>query len=167
MQDIATACGISKSLLYHHFDSKDAIYTQVASLTSQNLYSFVEGRVSAERTPSRRIRAFMLASADFFHSHRWAWIASTNAFWSDASQRRQKERLMRRDRYEHFLRSLIQEAIDAGEIRRDIDVAMTGRLILSSLNWMHRWYDPSKPSTPAELADTYFDLVFKGLRADA
>ena len=74
---------------------------------------------------------------------------------------------MRRDRYEQHLRTLIQEAIDAGEIRSDIDVAMTGRLILSSLNWMHRWYDPAKPSTPVDLADTYFDLIFKGLRPSA
>lgn len=30
MRDIAEACGISKSLLYHHFTDKDEIYARIA-----------------------------------------------------------------------------------------------------------------------------------------
>jgi hypothetical protein len=41
---------------------------------------------------------------------------------------------------------------------------MTGRLILSSLNWMHRWYNPNKTATPEQIADIFFDMVFNGLR---
>ena len=109
-------------------------------------------------------KAFMMATAEYFRRHRWAWIASTTAFWNDPDRHRQKERMTRRDRYEKYLRELIQEAIDAGEIR-DVDVAMTGRMILSTLNWMHRWYNPNMPMKPEQIADVYYDLVFKGLRA--
>ena len=51
----------------------------------------------------------MVATAEYFRRHRWAWIASTTAFWNDPAQHRQKERMTRRDRYERYLRSLIQE----------------------------------------------------------
>jgi len=30
MRDIAEACGISKSLLFHHFTDKDEIYARIA-----------------------------------------------------------------------------------------------------------------------------------------
>ncbi|HWK66866.1 MAG TPA: TetR/AcrR family transcriptional regulator [Rhizobiaceae bacterium] len=162
MRDISDACGISKSLLYHHFESKDALYTRVAQTAAQELYSFVEGRVAAETDPIERIRAFMLATAEYFHRYRWAWIASTNAFWSDPKRNRQKEQIMRRKRYEQHLRQLILEAIDAG-VLRDVDEAMAGRLVLSGLNWMHRWYDPSKPATPQGIAGNFFDLIIVGL----
>lgn len=162
MRDISESCGISKSLLYHHFTNKDELYTRVAETATKELYSFVEGRVAAETDPTQRIRAFMLATAEYFHRYRWAWIASTNAFWSDPKRRRQKERMMRRKRYETHLRELIRDAVEAGQIRT-VDEAMAGRLILSSLNWMHRWYDPSKSATPHDIADTFFDLIFKGL----
>ena len=142
MRDIALACGISKSLLYHHFSNKDEIYARVAVGSTLELYLFVRDRVP-DGPPSQKIRAFMVATAEYFRRYRWAWIASTTAFWNDPDRHRQKERLTRRDRFEHFLRGLIQEAIDAGEIRK-LDVPMTGRLILSSLNWMHRWYNPNK-----------------------
>ena len=163
MRDIAVACGISKSLLYHHFANKDEIYSRVAVGSTLELYLFVRDRVP-DGSPSQKIRAFMLATAEYFRRYRWAWIASTTAFWNDPDRHRQKERLTRRDRFENFLRSLIQEAIDAGEIR-DVDVPMTGRLILSSLNWMHRWYNPNKSATPEQIADIFFDMIFNGLKA--
>jgi AcrR family transcriptional regulator len=163
MRDIAVACGISKSLLYHHFSNKDEIYSRVAVGSTLELYLFVRDRVP-DGTPSQKIRAFMLATAEYFRRYRWAWIASTTAFWNDPDRHRQKERLTRRDRFENFLRSLIEEAIDAGEIR-DVDVAMTGRLILSTLNWMHRWYNPNKSATPEQIADIFFDMIFNGLKA--
>ena len=166
MRDIAEACGISKSLLYHHFTSKEEIYSRVAVGATKELYQFVIEHVPVDAAPAEKIRAFMVATAEYFRRHRWAWIASTTAFWNDPERHRQKERLTRRDRYEKYLRELIQEAIDAGEIR-DVDVAMTGRMILSTLNWMHRWYNPSMPMKPEQIADIYYDLVFNGLRASA
>ena len=163
MRDIALACGISKSLLYHHFSNKDEIYARVAVGSTLELYLFVRDRIP-DGPPSQKIRAFMVATAEYFRRYRWAWIASTTAFWNDPDRSRHKERLTRRDRFENFLRGLIQEAIDAGEIRK-VDVPMTGRLILPSLNWMHRWYNPNKSATPEQIAEIFFDMIFNGLRS--
>jgi AcrR family transcriptional regulator len=107
MRDIAVACGISKSLLYHHFSNKDEIYARVAVGSTLELYLFVRDRIP-DGPPSQKIRAFMVATAEYFRRYRWAWIASTTAFWNDPDIRRQKERLTRRDRFENFLRGLIQ-----------------------------------------------------------
>ena len=71
---------------------------------------------------------------------------------------------MWRDRYEGLIRTLIQEAIDAGEIR-PVDVPLAGRLVLSALNWMHRWYKPEKGLAAPEIAEAYFDMILNGLKA--
>ena len=73
---------------------------------------------------------------------------------------------MWRDRYENLLRSLIQEAIEAGELR-PLDVPLAGRLILSALNWMHRWYRPEKGMSAPQIADAYFDMILNGLKVGA
>ena len=163
MRDIADACGISKSLLYHHFVDKDEIFARIALGSTRELYQFVHDRLPDGAAPSERIRAFMAATGEYFQRYRWAWIASTGAFWNDPQQRRQKERLMWRDRYEGLIRALIQEAIDAGEIR-PVDVPLAGRLVLSALNWMHRWYKPEKDLAAPEIAKAYFDMIFNGLK---
>lgn len=164
MRDIAEACGISKSLLYHHFTDKDEIYARIALGSTQRLYEFVLDRLPEDGSPPERVRAFMTATADYFQRYRSNWIASTAAFWNDPELRRHKERMMWRDRYEGLIRRLIQDAIDSGDFR-PVDVPLAGRLVLSSLNWMHRWYKPDKGLTPAQIADSYFDLIFNGLKA--
>ncbi len=164
MRDIAAACGISKSLLYHHFADKDEIFARIALGSTRELCEFVTARIPADAAPAQRVRGFMLATAEYFHRYRWAWLASTSSFWNDPEARRQKERMMWRDRYEGLLRQLIQEAIDAGDMRA-MDVPTAGRLILSALNWMHRWYQPGKGLDAMQIADSYFDLLFGGLQA--
>ncbi|WP_160121237.1 TetR/AcrR family transcriptional regulator [Rhodovarius lipocyclicus] len=164
MRDISEACGISKSLLYHHFTDKDEIFAKVTLGSTRELYHFVFDRLPADARPSERVRVFMTATGEYFQRYRWAWIASTTAFWNDPEQRRQKERMMWRDRYEGLIRTLIEEAIEAGEFR-PLDVPLTGRLILSSLNWMHRWYKPEKGMAPPQIADAYCDMIFNGLVA--
>lgn len=164
MRDIAEACGISKSLLYHHFTDKDEIYARIALGSTQRLYEFVHDRLPEDGSPPERVRAFMTATGDYFQRYRSNWIASTAGFWSDPERRRHKERMMWRDRYEGLIRRLIQDAIESGDFR-PVDVPLTGRLVLSSLNWMHRWYKPDKGLTPVQIADSYYDLIFNGLKA--
>ncbi|MBE9606868.1 TetR family transcriptional regulator [Acetobacteraceae bacterium H6797] len=164
MRDIANACGISKSLLYHHFADKDEIFARITLGSIKELYAFVEARIPEDVAPSLKVKAFMTGTAEYFERFRFAWMASTASFWNDPEARRQKERMMWRDRYEGLLRTLLTEAIEAGEMR-GMDVPMAGRLILSSLNWMHRWYKPEKGQSAMEIADTYYELIFNGLKA--
>jgi len=167
MSDIASACGISKSLLYHHFKSKDEIYSRISSGSTHQLYAYVAQRIPDGVPAAEKVRAFMLASAEYFDRYRWAWMTSSTTFWNDVKRSGQKERLMWRDRYEKLVRDLLEEAIEAGEIRPDIDVPITGRLVLSAINWMHRWYDPQKALSAPQIADIYFNVLFNGLKADA
>ncbi|CFW36757.1 TetR family transcriptional regulator [Bordetella pertussis] len=68
-----------------------------------------------------------------------------------------------RDRYEQLLRDLLEQGMAAGTLRR-LDVAATGRAVLSMLNWMVRWYKPGQGDSAEQIADGYYDLLFNGLR---
>lgn len=163
MRDISSAAKVSKALLYHHFANKDDIYARIALSSTKHLNDFVDERIPAEGTASEKIRAFMIATAHFFSQHRAAWIAASNAFWIDRNRQRLDNRMVRRRQFEQRLRELIREGIESGEFR-DIDPADAGRLILSSINWMHRWFDPEKTLTAEEIANRYADLILNGMK---
>ncbi|MCC6000795.1 MAG: TetR family transcriptional regulator [Pararhodobacter sp.] len=163
MRDISKAANVSKALLYHHFTNKDDIYARVALSSSRHLNDFVEERIPADGTAAERVRAFMVATASFFAQHRPAWIAASNAFWTDRNRQRVDERMARRDQFEKRLRQLIREGIEAGEFR-EVDPADAGRLVLSAINWMHRWFDPEKELSAEEIAARYADLILHGMK---
>lgn len=163
MRDISNAAGVSKALLYHHFASKDDIYARISFSATESLYSFVEARIPEDGTACDKVRAYMVAAATFFSDHRSAWIAASNAFWSDPDRHRLETRVARRRQFEQRLRDLISEGIASGEFNA-VDPAMAGRLILSGINWMHRWYDPEKGLTAEEIVDQYADILLGGLK---
>lgn len=162
MRDIANAAGVSKALLYHHFASKDDIYARISLSATQDLNSYVASCIPAEGTSAEKVRAFMIGAARFFADHREAWIAASNAFWSDPDRHRRERRLARRREFEHCLRDLVKEGIANGEFN-DVDPGTAGRLILSGINWMHRWYDPEKGATAEQIVDQYADIILGGM----
>jgi len=162
MRDVSDASGVSKALLYHHFDSKDNFYAQIAFNSSKDLYDYVFDAIPEEGSASEKVRAYMIATATFFQENRWAWIAASTAFWNDPDRHRLEARLKRRKEFEYLLRDLIRAGVESGEFN-DVDPAMTGRVILSSINWMHRWYNPEKALTPPEIVESYFGIILQGL----
>jgi hypothetical protein len=90
-------------------------------------------------------------------------VAASNAFWSDPDRHRMERRLARRREFESMLRDIIREGVESGEFN-PVDPAMTGRLVLSGINWMHRWHDPDKPLTPEEIVDQYADILLGGVK---
>ena len=162
MRDLADRCGISKSLLYHHFADKEALYARIALGFTREMYDFVAARIPSDGSVSEKIRQYMIASAEYFEQNRLVWIASTAAFWSDPELRRQSERIQWRDQYEALLRSLLAEGVQSGELR-EMDVPIAGRLILSGLNWMHRWYQPGQRLDAQQIAEMYHGMIFGGL----
>src|SRR3712207_7171292 len=54
MRDIADACGISKSLLYHHFADKDEIFARIALGSTRELYQFVRSEEHTSELQSRQ-----------------------------------------------------------------------------------------------------------------
>lgn len=164
MRDIAMAAGVSKALLYHHFVSKDEIYARISFNSTRNLYEFVEARIPETGTASEKILAFMTAAATFFADHRSSWIAASTAFWTDPDRHRMARRVARRRLFEQRLRDLIREGVDSGEFR-EVDPAAAGRLILSGINWMQRWFDPAKSLSAEEIVSQYADIILNGLKS--
>ncbi len=167
MRDIAEECGISKATLYHYFPDKDAILRPLVLGVTKALHRHVAAGIRAEDPPLEKLRCYMTGSAAFFARHRWAMIASSSVFWTDPQARRRRERLEWRDRYEALLRAILREAVERREIRAGLDIPLAGRLVLSTLNWLPRWFDPAGPLTAPQIAERFHGMVVAGLRDGA
>ena len=162
VRNIAEAVGLSKATLYHYFKDKDEIYTRLVKDTLEKLYNFVQERVASGTTSRERLTLFMEAQATFFEENIWAATAMLIGSAGVNQPRENELAIYWRDKHEHSLREIIREGVEKGEFRA-IDPTITGRAILSTLNWMGRWYKPGGPLPAAHFAREYADLFLNGL----
>jgi AcrR family transcriptional regulator len=162
IRDIANAVGISNAALYHYFADKNELFARIVMDVIERMCGFTEDRIRPADTASEKLRAFMGAYAEFFEENASESIASSRSFGALEHSPQRDRAIYWRDRYEGLLRDILREGIAAGEFRPS-DVALTGRLVLSSLNWLHRWYSPTGKLRPAEIVGAYADVLLGGI----
>jgi AcrR family transcriptional regulator len=165
IRDIANAVGISNAALYHYFADKNELFARIVTDVIERQFSFTEERIRPDDSAGEKLRSFMRAYADFFEANVSEAIASSRSFGALEKSPERDHAIYWRDRYEHLLREIIREGMAAGEFREG-DVALTGRAVLSCLNWLHRWYSPAGSLSPVKIVDGYADILLRGIAAD-
>ena len=164
IRDIANAVGISNAALYHYFADKDELLARIVISVIERQCAMMEERVKPDDNPGDKLRVFMQAYADFFEENMAESIASSRSFSALENPLQRERAIYWRDRYENMLRAIIREGMESGEFREG-DVALTGRAVLSCLNWMYRWYSPTGTLRPRDIVDAYADILIGGIAA--
>lgn len=162
LQDVAGAVGMSKAAVYHYFRSKQVIYDEIVVGLLEGLHERVEPKVLAETRPEERVAVFMRAHAEYFEENYVGFVTLLHGVSGIGAAVGSARQVAVRDRYELFLRKLIEEGIAAGVFVAD-DVVLTARGILSMLNWMSRWFKPGGSRRAVDVAEHYSRMVHHGL----
>ncbi len=72
LDDVAAAAGVTKPILYRHFDGKQALYLALLERHRADLGSFA-GQIPAEGTPEERLRAVLEVWFAYVEAHSYAW----------------------------------------------------------------------------------------------
>ena len=70
--DVAAASGVTKPILYRHFDSKKALYLALLERHRDDLGSFA-GAVPSEGSVEERVRAVLEVWLEYVETHAYAW----------------------------------------------------------------------------------------------
>jgi AcrR family transcriptional regulator len=72
LNDVAAAAGVTKPILYRHFDSKKALYLALLERHRDDLGSFA-GAIPAEGPPEERLRRVLEVWVGYVEDHSYAW----------------------------------------------------------------------------------------------
>ncbi len=166
LRDIAEEAKITKAALYYHFPNKNSLYERIVLQGLRLLVEEVTQATEKAGTAREKVHAFMLTTAENYVRDPDQWTAGSNAFWVDEDSVPRQAAIELRDRYEKLLRACIAQGVESGEFK-EVDPAIAGRLLLSVINGLARWFRPGGRLTVAQVIDQYLDIILGGLAVSA
>jgi AcrR family transcriptional regulator len=162
MEELAARLGVTKSAIYHHvpgkvellrlaldraLDALSAVTAEPGAVTGRaidRLEHVVRGsvRVLAAELPSVTLLLRVRGNSPV-----------------------EQAALARRREFDRVVTDLVRAAEEEGDVRPDVDPAVTSRLLFGTVNSLIEWYRPGGSLTSGDLADALVATTFQGLRA--
>jgi AcrR family transcriptional regulator len=135
LDDIAAAAGVSKPIVYRHFESKKALYMSLLRKHRDDLPTFIEG-VDPAAPSDAAVRAILERWLDYVRENQHAWVMLFRDSSGDEEIRALRGEVNLRAR--EVLAAFIQ--VQAGSLVPAEQVEPTAELLSSGLAGMALWW---------------------------
>ena len=165
MGDLAREAGLSKSSLYHHVDSKEQLLRLALDRAVDPLFAITQEPGSREGSAIDRLEFVVRRMVEVL-VERLPFVTLLLRIRGNTGTERWA--LNQRREFDRFMTQLVAEAAIDGDVRTDIDPALTTRLVFGMVNSLVEWYTPdvrARATSAAALADAVVKIAFTGLRA--
>jgi AcrR family transcriptional regulator len=163
LEDIAAAVGMLKGSLYYYIRSKEELLYLVVRDPIRQAYNKLEAIVNSDAPVTAKITQAIANHVAIFHQH-YPHIAVYLHDFHNVMQKLKDNSIEAPKEYQQLLAQLLQQGVDSGELRSDLDVTVAGYAILGMCNWMYRWYKPEGNLSAEAIADVFTKLVLEGLQ---
>lgn len=158
---LAVACGISKALLYHYYESKEAILYEVMASHIELLQEDLAAVLSVKATSLARLRSLVRR----FMQHYVGAVNSQKVLLNELGCLPAEKRVVIVAKQRDLIgavQSLLSDihpplAKDPGRARVET------MLLFGMINWTHTWFDPAGALTADEVADMVLERIEKPL----
>jgi AcrR family transcriptional regulator len=161
IDDVSRRLGISKSAIYHHIESKDALLGLALDRALTGLEEVAETVRRMDAPALERLEALLRASVHVL-VERLPYVTLLLRVRGNSEIERQA--LARRRKLDRLAAGLVKQAIGDGDLRPDVDPAVTARLLFGAVNSLTEWLKPGSAHNATQLAANLDAIVFDGLR---
>lgn len=162
MSQVATTCGVSKALLYHYYDSKEALLYDILYGHLKELVDAVEEAERLDGSAEDRLRALVGAILDAYRDADAEHKVQINALASLPEDKQRELKAMERSLVDKVAAVVAQvnPALDNGSpMLKPVTMSLFGML-----NWHYMWYRPDGPVGREDYADLATKLIINGAR---
>lgn len=162
MQDVAKACGATKSMLYHYYPTKDDLLYAMLTEHLERVIQGLEEAVATPGTPRDRLMALVQAyTQKSTQSRRRHMVAMQDVKYLPRPKQAPLLELQRK--LTELVAALLRE-LNPG-LPDDVYKPYT-MMLIGMLNWTDMWYRPGGSMKPQELCDRLCRLFLKGFAAE-
>jgi AcrR family transcriptional regulator len=162
VEEIAGRLGVTKSAIYHHVPSKVELLRLALDRALDGLFAVTEEPGATTGRAIDRLEHVVRGSVRVL-AEELPFV--TLLLRVRGNSEVEQAALQRRREFDRVVTDLVRAAEAEGDVRPDVDPAVTSRLLFGTVNSLTEWYRPGGPLTPGALADLLVTTTFEGLRA--
>jgi len=161
LSDLAQVCGVSKSLIYHYYPSKEDILFDVMHSHVATLLTATEAVTARNLAPKDALRAITTE----FMKHYVGAAARQKVLLNELNHLPQDRRAIIVD-IQHKLIDFVQDIL--ARLRPDLGGRAPLRrpaamLYFGMINWTHTWMDEAGQAKPAKIAELAANVFLDGV----
>ena len=161
MDELAARLGITKSAIYHHVPSKVELLRLALDRALDALFAVTE-QPGATSGPAIDRLEHVVRGSVLVLTQELPYV--TLLLRVRGNSEVERAALQRRREFDRFVTGLVRAAEEEGDVRPDVDPAVTSRLLFGTVNSLTEWYRPGGELTADDLADAVVTTAFRGLR---
>ncbi|HNB21845.1 MAG TPA: TetR/AcrR family transcriptional regulator [Candidatus Melainabacteria bacterium] len=156
---LADSCGVSKALLYHYYDSKEALLYDMLLVHCKLLSETASNATKESDKPEEQLRSLVRALMELYMSSRDKHVVLLNDL--HCLPENQQTEIKEEER------KVLQEIKDLiVKLRPDLkppQVTSLTMYLMGAVNWTYTWFKPQGPVTAAEFADLATATFLSGI----
>jgi AcrR family transcriptional regulator len=167
MQDLAHEAGMGKASLYHYFNSKEEVLTELyEEVLNENVLSVLR-IASQDRSAVEALTDVIVDRVVYTCRNRHL----LNIFFEEEAElpTRMRARLIRvRREYDDAILGIVERGLSSGELELSTTPRLFVNTLLGAANWVYKWYDSRGSMSPERIgADMATILLAGAVRRDA
>ncbi|PXY37194.1 TetR family transcriptional regulator [Prauserella coralliicola] len=162
MEDLARGLGITKSAIYHHVPGKEELLRLAVTRALDGLFAVADEAASVEGRAVERLEYLVRGSVGLL-VEQLPFV--TLLLRVRGNTRVERAALARRREFDRIVAELVAEAEREGDLRPDVDPAVTARLLFGLVNSLIEWYRPARART--DISEAVARIAFEGIRLRA
>jgi AcrR family transcriptional regulator len=161
MDELATRLGVTKSAIYHHVPSKVELLRLALDRALDALFAVTEEPRATTGPAIERLEHVVRGSVRVL-TEELPFVTLLLRVRGNSPV--ELAALQRRREFDRIVTDLVRGAEDEGDVRPDVDPAVTSRLLCGTVNSLTEWYRPDGGLSADDLADALVATTFDGLR---
>jgi AcrR family transcriptional regulator len=161
MEELATRLGVTKSAIYHHVPSKVELLRLALDRALDGLFAVTEEPGATTGPAIDRLEHVVRGSVRVLTAQLPFVTLLLRVRGNSPVER---AALQRRREFDRVVTDLVRAAEEEGDVRPDVDPAVTSRLLFGTVNSLTEWYRPGRGLDADALADALVTTTFSGLR---
>ncbi|MDT0682200.1 TetR/AcrR family transcriptional regulator [Roseicyclus sp. F158] len=164
MSQIAKEAGVSKSLLYHYYPSKDALIFAIILDHLERMEATLASLTDHGEAPKARLRMLIGTTLEVYRGADDEHKVQLNAGQALTDAQQAQIRALERRIVAHFSAVILQINPDLVTPERSLLMPVTMSLF-GMMNWVYMWFREGGAITRDEYADVATTLILEGVKA--